>query len=1176
MTAQIGTYTVVGAGTVLSYNNDPRPLSWTDGTPTVSASNATNGLYINGTGNGFSFTAPADTNMRKLTVHVGGWMSGGTLTAHLSDSSAADYTDVTTSANGQYDRNYTFTYNAVTSSQTLTVKWVMTSGAGNVTLNGAALSLAGPSVAPTAGSSQSTMVNTAFGTLLQAAVTDANNNPLGGVTVTFTVPATGPSAVFSGPMPVTAVTGTNGIATAPILTATSQAGGPYLVTASATGATSATFSLTNTPGPPASITTTAGTPQSEPVNRAFATPLQATALDSSNNPVSGVVVTFSPPSTGPSASFAGPSPTTVVTDKNGVATAPALTANNQAGGPYAITASVTGVSTPASFNLVNNPPPPMGTLSGSGTTASTTASLTTEGTADWEHWGDTSVTRKASVTAQISTYTAVGAGTVLTYNNDPRPLSWTDGAPTASATSNTNGLYINGTGNGFSFTAPADTNMRKLTVHVGGWMSGGTLTAHLSDSSAPDYMDVTTSASGQYDRNYALLYSALTSGQTLTVKWVMTSGGGNVTLNGAALSLAGPSVAATAGSPQSTAVNTAFATLLQVTVKDASNNPLSGVTVSFSVPATGASAVFSGPTPVAATTDSNGIATAPALTANSQPGSYMVTASATGATPASFSLTNTAGPPAAINATAGSPQITPTSKAFATPLQVTVTDAGNNPVSGVTVTFAVPATGPSAVFTGPVPATAVTGTNGVATAPALTANSQAGGPYTVTASVAGLTPTASFSLTNLAGSPASVTSSAGTPQSATVTSAFSTNLQAVVKDASNNLLSGIVVTFAAPAIGASGVFGGSATATATTNSSGVATAPALTANGQAGTYTVTAGVTGVTTKANYSLTNLAGPPASITATTGTPQSTTINSAFGTNLQAVVRDANSNLLSGVTVTFTAPTTGAAGFFGSSNTATAATNSSGVATVRSFTANSQSGSYTVFASVTGLTPQASFSLTNNVPSAVPIKLIQGNTLDSLINLQTATVSFKSNNTAGNWIGVVISGSPSSADTFTVTDSNGNQYHPALVFGGTSLNTTLAIYYAENIKGGANTVKVVPNSGVYLRIAILEYSGLAASSSLDVTAAAQGTSAGANSGSAMTTASGDLLLGALITKNGHSLTGSTGYTFREFVPAQPSTKLGVEDQVLTTSGATSAGATLSSSDTWIMGLAAFKAAH
>ena len=99
----------------------------------------------------------------------------------------------------------------------------------------------------------------------------------------------------------------------------------------------------------------------------------------------------------------------------------------------------------------------------------------------------------------------------------------------------TNGVFIRNTGNGFSITAPADTTTRTLTVHVGGWNSGGTLAAHLSDASAPDFSDTTGTASGSYDRNYTLTYHALSSGKMISVTWTMASGTGNVTVNGAAL-----------------------------------------------------------------------------------------------------------------------------------------------------------------------------------------------------------------------------------------------------------------------------------------------------------------------------------------------------------------------------------------------------------------------------------------------------------------------------------------------------------------------------------------------------------------------------------------------------------------------------------------------------------------
>ena len=101
-----------------------------------------------------------------------------------------------------------------------------------------------------------------------------------------------------------------------------------------------------------------------------------------------------------------------------------------------------------------------------------------------------------------------------------------------------------------------------------------------------------------------------------------------------------------------------------------------------------------------------------------------------------------------VNATAGTPQSTPINTAFGTQLQATVTESGN-PISGITVTFTSPGSGPSGTFPGTVTtANVATNGSGVAIAPVFTANSTAGGPYNVVASIGTGLPSASFALTN--------------------------------------------------------------------------------------------------------------------------------------------------------------------------------------------------------------------------------------------------------------------------------------------------------------------------------------------------------------------------------------------------------------------------------------------
>jgi uncharacterized repeat protein (TIGR01451 family) len=95
------------------------------------------------------------------------------------------------------------------------------------------------------------------------------------------------------------------------------------------------------------------------------------------------------------------------------------------------------------------------------------------------------------------------------------------------------------------------------------------------------------------------------------------------------------SFSASAGTPQSVVVNTNFASQLQATLTE-SGRPVSGVTVTFTAPASGASATF--PSGNTAVTDANGRASV-TVKANSVAGSYSVTATV-GPLSASFSLTN--------------------------------------------------------------------------------------------------------------------------------------------------------------------------------------------------------------------------------------------------------------------------------------------------------------------------------------------------------------------------------------------------------------------------------------------------------------------------------------------------------------------------------------------------------
>ena len=175
-------------------------------------------------------------------------------------------------------------------------------------------------------------------------------------------------------------------------------------------------------------------------------------------------------------------------------------------------------------------------LFGSVTCDSSNVNLTAVGTVDWAKWPG--YVHKASGGAQISNFSVSGSGAtqVASYT---RAMTWSDGTPVISG-SDQSSVVVAGNGNEFRISVPADTTQRTLYVYVGGTDSAGRLIAHLSDGSAPDYVNALSGA-GNYDVVYMLTYKAASAGQQLIVTWAQASDTGSVTLRAAALSFTTPS-----------------------------------------------------------------------------------------------------------------------------------------------------------------------------------------------------------------------------------------------------------------------------------------------------------------------------------------------------------------------------------------------------------------------------------------------------------------------------------------------------------------------------------------------------------------------------------------------------------------------------------------------------------
>ena len=283
--------------------------------------------------------------------------------------------------------------------------------------------------------------------------------------------------------------------------------------------------------------------------------------------------------------------------------------------------------------------------------------------------------------------------------------------------------------------------------------------------------------------------------------------------------------------------------LISAQLADASSSPVhtSGVTVNWSESGTGGSFSWA-----ASTTDAAGIATVMFTTSTTAGTSRTVTATdtllRTGTSP---TIITTAGPASQIALNAGNSQSATVGTAVTIAPSVIVTDANGNPVSGVSVTFAVASGGGSATGL-----SATTMATGIATVGSWTLGAVAGA-NTLTATSTGLSGSpVTFTATGTAGAATQIAVNAGNNQSATRGTAVTVAPSVIVTDAHSNPVFGVSVTFAV----ASG--GGSATGlSATTNAAGIAAVGSWTLGAVAGANTLTATSTG-----------LSGSPVTFTAT----------------------------------------------------------------------------------------------------------------------------------------------------------------------------------------------------------------------------------------------------------------------------------------------------------------------
>ncbi len=346
-------------------------------------------------------------------------------------------------------------------------------------------------------------------------------------------------------------------------------------------------------------------------------------------------------------------------------------------------------------------------------------------------------------------------------------------------------------------------------------------------------------------------------------------------------------IAANAGNHESAPAGTAVATPPTVVVRDVSNNPVAGVAVTFAVPGTSNGSLTS-PSQI---TNGGGIARVGGWTLSTTPKPDTMTAVSTGLTgsPVTFVDTAKVGAPAQITKFSGD-VVGPVNTT--TVHDVLLTDATNNPVPGVTVTWV--ARGGGSVS----PTTSSTDAGGHAQATRTLGLTPGSETTTAKATLTGGLDSVTFNITAQVGGATRMTANGGDAQTDTVGQTLPTPLSVRVTDDLNNPVSNVTISW----VVSDG--GGSVSApTSVTNGSGIASI-----NWTLGTRmspidsTQSARASGVGSAVTFQAYTVPGAvSAAQTSVTATSPITASTGSGASTVTVTARDQFGNVIKGKTVT-----------------------------------------------------------------------------------------------------------------------------------------------------------------------------------------------------------------------------------------------------------------------------------
>jgi hypothetical protein len=127
------------------------------------------------------------------------------------------------------------------------------------------------------------------------------------------------------------------------------------------------------------------------------------------------------------------------------------------------------------------PPPDRGSITVVKAAISPTVDLSAEGRRDWVHWGEESTfSLERDKDGNFAILEGSPTAPRFRHGLSPQRFSWSGGSPVGGSDGTPTGIRTCGRGNGFTLSAPATRDTRRLRLYIGVLAARGKLTARLS------------------------------------------------------------------------------------------------------------------------------------------------------------------------------------------------------------------------------------------------------------------------------------------------------------------------------------------------------------------------------------------------------------------------------------------------------------------------------------------------------------------------------------------------------------------------------------------------------------------------------------------------------------------------------------------------------------------------